>query len=75
MKFWGWILKLFKKKPTVKPDFKYTPNLPPIEPIKEEKKTPRQIKLARIEVWRNKTYKGKAHKMPMAKFLNPEKYF
>lgn len=74
MKLWNWILNLFKSKPKAKADFKYTPNLPPIEPIKE-KKTPRQIKLARIEAWRNKTYKGKAHKMPMAKFLNPEKYF
>lgn len=77
MKLFGWILNLFKRKPKVSdlPDFKYTPNLPPIEPIKEEKKTPLQRKRAAIERWRNKTYKGKAHRMPLAKFLNPEKYF
>lgn len=76
MNIWRWILNLFKKKPKeeVKP-YQYTPVLPPIEPIKEEKKTPLQRKRAAIERWKNKTYKGKAHKMPLAKFLNPEKYF
>lgn len=40
MKLWNRILSLFKRKSKAKADFKYTPNLPPVEPIKEEKKPP-----------------------------------
>lgn len=68
------ILELFgfKKRvaaPTRQPEPVIEVKEPPI------KKSTLQIKKERIENWRSKTYKGKANRMPLAKFLNPDKYF
>jgi len=28
-----------------------------------------------MKKWYNQTYRGRAHRMPLAKFMNPDKYF
>lgn len=72
MKWPNWILKLFGKK-KVEP---VPPTTPPvvkkIEPIRLSKEDKRRNAL---KAWQSKKIKtSKAHRLPLAKMLNPQKY-
>lgn len=76
MKFLKIIKELFVKKQDEPPVFEPLPDVP-LKPVKATSipLSKLDIKRNRVKAWRNKTIKKKAHRLPLAKMMNPDKYF
>lgn len=85
MKFFKKIKELFGKKEEYDPEgIRPLPTsvtvLPVTDPIPKSKSesiplSKLDIKRNRVKAWRNKTIKKKAHRLPLTKMMNPDKYF
>lgn len=85
MKFLKKIKELFGKKEDEPEGIRPLPlsvtHPPVVEPVPKPVKpesiplSKLDIKRNRVKTWRNKTIKKKAHRLPLAKMMNPDKYF